>query len=480
MQNNYIVRTKYKTLMSFYYTTDGGIYCKIYEDESWGKSKLIIANVREYYSVCMAENGTIYLFCQNMQGDIILCKNEENKWTQNIILKNRQGSAQNIIFNAMITDTGMSLVYNVPIKNEKLHYLTMQTLSDKGKWQEANRIDKIDSLPDSIFQFQPIRKNHSILFYQKRMPETNIGYREITPEKAGVFNSVHTTGYQLVDYSFLTTNNNIHFLYIIKSMFSSQIIYRRKEDYGFTNPVIIWEGQKLSNCNLCIINDDIYVSWIFNAQLYYCISHNKGDSFERPVKYKKRLSFSPKKAIYLSYDKMNENDFVCRELFVDNLNVPEILFLPDFCSNFYPVKDEVKPEMVQSISKDENIYDENLEKVKNQLFLSKSQLTQKDKQILQLTNLLQGKNEEIVNIDNNWKIKTKRLLAEKENIRISRDLLIKENENLKKKLNEYESKNKNLEPVYLIKDSHQDIKMIEDNKDYNNESDMIDDIDIET
>lgn len=413
MQNNYIIYTKDNKLVCFYYTEDFKIYCKTYENNKWSKGSTVISGVREYYTINMSENGELYLFCQNTKGHIMLCRNNGLEWSQSTILENKVQKIQNILFNSIITNNGLSIVYNVPIIDEKAHFLTAQSLNNNGKWLESTRIDKISALPNTIFQTQTIKSNHIIVFYQKRTPETNLGYREITPNKIGAFNVFHTTNYQIIDHSFLTTNKAIHFLYIVKGMFSNQIFYRKKESNVFDNPIVLSEGQKLGNCCLSIIHNKIYASWTYGSQLYQCTSDDYGNSFTRPTKYKRKFCLNPQKAVYLSYKGMTEDNFVIRELYVDSTNPSDIQLIPDLYEEFYPSYNKVEKKVVETIEPEVSTeFDEEIEKLKNQIFINKAQLEQKDKQIMQLTTLLQKKNEEILNSANNWRMKYKKAIDE--------------------------------------------------------------------
>lgn len=466
MQNNYIVRTKENLLICFYHIKDNGIYCKKYENNRWAQDELIIPGASEYYTINMAESGELYLFCQNEKGDIMLCRNDGKKWAKKIILKNTSKTIQNITFNAIITDYGLCLIYNIPSEDGKRYNLTSQSLDNKGKWLEATKIDTIIPFPESIFQLQPIGRNHSIVFYQKKGLESDIGYREITPSEIGKFNIFHSTNYRLTDHSFMTTNERIHMIYIIKSMFSNQLIYRKKEDKGFSNPIVLWEGPKLTNCCLTIVKNQLYVTWIYNNQLYYCISEDNGDTFSKSMRYKRKFCLSVKKAIYLSYEKMQENNFVCHELYIDSTNNSDIQLLPDLYDNFYPEKIAVKPEVIEKLNTEfQDDYNENLEKLKNQVNLSLNELSQKDKQIMQLSSSIHLKNEEILKNEVAWKNKYKKLWDEKKELSDTNEKLKIEIIELKNKLKSFNT--------FETKQIKKDIQKEEIKEDENDKKDEV-------
>jgi len=417
MQSDYILRTKDNMLYCFYYTSEKEIYIKNYNNGKWGNSFLIINNVRQYYTVNIAYNGDIYIFCQSIEGDIIICKKENQNWEKKVVLKNKGQNTPNVIFNAIINDNGINLIYNVPIINNKGYYLTAQNLSHKGHWSKANQFDKIISFPESIFMTQTLGKNNAIITYQKKLPEVHFGYRQLYNNKLGEFNTIHTTGYQIIDYSFIVVKDEIHFIYIVKSMFSCQIIYRVKTEVGLLSPIILFEGQRLNNCIISIIKEKIYIMWVNNGQLYFCVSSNNGSSFSKPVKYQRKFCAKPKKAIYLSENTMEKKEFVCYEIYVDGFDKSDIQILPELYEDFFNMeKIQIKTNTANTTNIDEiNTAKQNFEMLKNRYDITKKQLEEKEKQILNLTMLLKKKNDEILRSEKEWNIRYNELFDEKKN-----------------------------------------------------------------
>ena len=107
-------------------------------------------------------------------------------------------------------------------------------------------------------------------------------------------------------------------------------------------------------------------------------------------------------------------DFFCREVYVNKNNPWEIKFLfdldPDIKKNLFSSNNKAKNNACynknQNVSGQKiniaNINNPNAEqiinKLKNQLDIKNKQLIQKDKQILELTNLLKNKNDEIISL----------------------------------------------------------------------------------
>lgn len=404
MQNNYIVRTKDDRLLSFFYTVDRGIYYKEY-DGKWGFQKPVIEGVRECFTVNMAKNGDLYLFCQMISGDIVLCSLENGGWKNKVILKNKSSKVYDIIFYAIINDDSMDLLYNLKSENGS-DFIIKQELDKHGHWKEAQRIDEAAALNGSIFQLQTIDSGGFIIFYQKRMPEINLGYKEFENSHCSEYNIFHKTSYRIVCSSFLAEKGRIHFLYAVKNLFSYQLIYRRRDAEGISNPTIVFESQGISECSMFITNGKLYVLWISGGQLYYSMAECGDDDFSRPAKYRKQNVESVVKAIYIS--PADNSNFICRELFLEAKRPSGIIFVPEVYADFYPltaVAEQKKQEKQEAVI---NTYD----RLKNQLSIYENQISTKDQQLLQLNNIIQSKNEEIVRIEANYIRKIKSMTEE--------------------------------------------------------------------
>ena len=204
--------------------------------------------------------------------------------------------------------------------------------------KEAQMLSKHNVTSDHYLQF----------FIEKLGNATNtriIGYKEFTRTEISRFITAYTyTGnYELLDQSFLIFNGEIHCLFLFKTMFSSRIIYRKKKDREFETPVVVWEGQKLSNCILFVIKERLYISFVYNKeQIFICESKDMGTTFESPERHDEYLNINISKAKYVesahfaTNSKERSIDYFCSELYIDRENPQKILVLPELCENIYP------------------------------------------------------------------------------------------------------------------------------------------------
>lgn len=342
MQNIYIVRTKDCKLHCFYYTNESGVNLRTYEHNKWGKALNIVPDASENYTLTLSEDGVFYIFCSDSAGNTHLCKNDpdKNTWNTELILRNQSPIINAVIFSPIITKDGLKLISNVPSPEDRTHFIMTQQLYKNGEWGTPSRLDRITPFLNNIFVTQAITNDHLLLFYQTKTPETNLGYREITSDRAGSFNIFHSTIYQIMDTAFLTATDSIHVLYVVKSMFSTQLVYRKRDSSGFSNAVTIWEGQRIENCSMYFINGILHASFISSGYLYISQSEDYGLNFSRPVRYKNSFCKNPVKAIYISETEMNEKHYFTREVYVDKHSPFDIQILPGLIENFYPTENE--------------------------------------------------------------------------------------------------------------------------------------------
>ncbi len=407
MENTYIVKLKKDKLICFFYLNDEGIAYKVYENNYWSKTEVIFRNALENYTVSLAEDRTIYIFCQDIGGNLFVCTNPDGVWKNKLILENKSKKINKVIFYPIISENNITLIYNVPESDNRPGFLVSQSINNLGKWSEPVNIDNYIQLQNSIFQVQQVAKDHVLLFYQNRTGELRIGYRELTSSLQGPFNVFHQTTFQIRDQSFLTTNEEIHFCYIVKTYFSSQLIYRKKTDNGFTKPKVLWEAQRLSKCVLSIIKDKLYIYCISNNNPLEIISNDLGETFEKPAEAKGKFSAESEKAFFISEYKLDESDYFLREILVNSEKPWDIQIIPNLVNDFFPValktaervEKQIKVQNEDEYQGEINELKEYLSKMKNQLLMAKRMLEEKDRQIISMTTLLKNKNDELAELN---------------------------------------------------------------------------------
>ncbi|MDR2939530.1 MAG: hypothetical protein LBV08_04325 [Clostridiales bacterium] len=399
MVNTYVIKLNPNKLICFYYAPNEGVAYNVYENNAWSKKEVIFKNAMENYTVTVSENKTILIFCQDWDGNLFMCTNPEGIWRNKVLLENKSGDVNKILFYPIISEKNTSLIYNVPGQDDKPAYLVSQLLMEGGKWSEASFIDNYVDMNDTIFQVYPIANDYALLFYLNRANDLKLGYREVTSSLHGQFNVFHQSAFKIRDQSFLPTDEEIHFLYIIKTYFSSQLIYRKKTDDGFTKPKILWESQIINKCLMFIINNKLYIYFVANRVPMEIISQDFGGSFEKAKEASAKFSADSKKAVFISCQGAEGRGPYIREVFVDAENPCNIQIIPGLWDDFYPVELKTVDVGDNGLNVNEKHYinqindlREQVAKVKNQLSMARQLLDEKDRQIFELASAIQDRN----------------------------------------------------------------------------------------
>lgn len=421
MINRYIVKTRTKELLSFYYNDEGMIYCRSYLGDKWQKVVPVIDGVRGDYTVNISDKGEVILLCQGINGDILLCEKKEGKWGNRVILKNSSGTSPNIMFNALIEDSSMRLLYNLPENKEQ--YITSQELNNNGRWSSAEKIDKFVPFGYEMFDVYRVDSGKSLVVYQKNHPETQLGYREVIRNRIGEFKSVYNTGYGISGHSMIAEEQNLHFLIIVKNRFVCRLVYVRKGEGGVREPKVIWEGCGIRECSIVKLRDKLYLFWVINKQLYYTVSKDSGSKFETVEKYHGGYVDDMVTAKYIDAGE-TAGELVLNEVLVDRDRPYEVQGTSDILNEIYPEKAEIEheavhiaQEQVATITPQLNILREEIEKLQNRVNMNGQLIEEKDNRILILTEALKRKNEEMLNNERSLRNKYKNLLEENKKLR---------------------------------------------------------------
>ncbi len=353
MQNSYIIKNLNNKLISFYYGKNKSIYYSMLDNSNYTTTNLIIENVINYFTICL-HNNEVYIFSKNIYGDVILCKsigfnnnNNNLDFTTTFLFKDL-----NNLFYPIFLNNNLSLVYNNH-SNNMLSIKSSKFNNNNFIWTNPENIDIINnnSLQDhnnnnnnnnlltslASLDLYKVHDTNFVLSYIKikSNKELQTGFKIISNGALSDFIIFHKTGHQLVDYSIISFNNKIHIVYIIKNLFSTQVIYRNYNNSILSNPVLLFEGQKIKNCCICVINNKLYCKFIVGNILYYLQSDDYGNNFSSVVKYKRTISQDIEKFKFLDFN-FSSNE-MCRfnEIFVDSQNFLNLHFVMDFAPHIF-------------------------------------------------------------------------------------------------------------------------------------------------
>jgi len=327
----YIIKQADKILAFFHNDVD--IVYKTFLGSRWSDEHVVLDNAMKNFSINISRDNSIYVFCGDSEGNIVLCVSEKDSetWSKKIMLSVPSDKNQLPIFFPMISDT-LSLIYNSPTDNT----LLIQNMNFDNTWQPPTILDKVSG----NFKVQNISHDHALVFYQSVSKDNkpNIGYIEVSPHAYSKnFKTIYSSPYPTVDTSFLTTYDKIYALYITKNMFGNQLFFKKIDDNGISNPILVYENQRIEICLLSIVNNQLTATFKSRGQLLISTSNDDGESFTKPTAYKNKICSDLKKATFICENPMSTADFFTREVYVDEHAPWDIQVLPDLCNNFFDI-----------------------------------------------------------------------------------------------------------------------------------------------
>lgn len=338
MENSYIYQDE-NGKFAHYYFSDNQI---IRKDED-GQS-VIIDSVRKNFTVCTSVEDDIYIFCQDLDGNIIVTTSENGIYSTKVLFENTFSKKSCIYVHAIIEANELVIFFNTPIGELKQSYIYMQKM--KGKvWQKAVIVDMFSPLRDDYFSFIKNADNTYFMIYQMCDNSNNLGARLIKNDSFSNFNIYHTTNYNILEQSSIIVNDAFFTSYVVKSAFSSQLIFRKSTKEGFSNTIVLSEGMSIEK-PIIFLGHKLFVFFISGQNVYVVISEDFGDSFDRARKVENVYAESIIKCKFISN---NMHDMCISEVYINKNEPRNIRIIPDYYKNFYT--DFQKPKAINKTPK---------------------------------------------------------------------------------------------------------------------------------
>lgn len=303
----YILKKSDYEITALYYSL-GNICMKKIEKGEWCREEVIADEAKPDFTV-FEYNSDFMVIYQKKNGSMYVytCGKGNVK-----ILESLGDYKNNIVINARIWKNQIEIIYNLPDKNGG--YIVRQKKRVDGKWSNPEKIDDFVPFNNSFFKIYYADKNNKVIFYQKKMPEIQFGYREIN-ENIGNFKMIYATGYYINDYSFIITDECIHFVFLLSGIYGSKIVYVRKESNKVSKSKTIVENISAKDCIIGIIQNKIHIWWRTARKLYFAISYDMGETFKQHGVYRGRFETNSVKAILIEKNQQADK-YIANEVYV--------------------------------------------------------------------------------------------------------------------------------------------------------------------
>lgn len=279
-------------------------------DSKWSKAETIATNVGGSFSLMHSNSKEPIILYQDNKGNLMLTNNDN---PHKMVLRNTSEIKTLLHINGIVSDNTIRIFYNKDYINES--YLTEQHRRDDGSWSKPFALDNYVS-DENMTKLIRLENNY-ILFYSKKVPEQQIGYREISPYSIGDFKMLYATGYKILDYSLAVTSEEIHIAIVTGTNRNNKLLYIKKDKNGISKAKTIYDGF-VKNCHISILNSKIII--IFNTITgnSRITSYDMGNSFRR-IEGIEHFTFN--KTIFADYTRQIADNFVATELLSD-INFP--------------------------------------------------------------------------------------------------------------------------------------------------------------
>lgn len=176
------------------------------------------------------------------------------------------------------SETAFHVVYHLPTESTGIDSLVYTSFQD-GQWEKPYQIDRFLPMGRVPFFARRLSREHIILYY--RTGKNVLSAREmlLTPYTMGSVTPLIQTPSPLLDVSIVNDSERIHMLYVVRSLFRSQVVYQYKHTAAISTPRVLWEDMNCDNCLIYLEQGNVIAMWTVNGQPMRCISQNGGGTF---------------------------------------------------------------------------------------------------------------------------------------------------------------------------------------------------------
>ena len=326
---SYIIRNT-DSIYSVYHENNC-IYQRKRTDTGWSDPKTLAVNTGKSFSLLRSPEGKpIVIYCD--KGGNLMLAGDDNP--HKMVLRNTSEIKTMLHIDGIMKDNTIRLFYNKDYINES--YLTEQHRREDGSWSNPLVLDSY--IQDNNMTKIICLNGNYIIFYSKKVPEQQIGYREIGLNYISEFKLLYSTGYKICDYSLAVTEEEIHIAAVINTCRTSKLVYVKKNSGGISKAMILYEGP-VKLCHISIQNNKLIIIFSTSRGNQQVTSFDMGASFKRT---EPSAQFAFSKSVFAVYTRQIPDTFVATELMTD----PVFPFKVKMCP-FIPDNDENEVERLK-------------------------------------------------------------------------------------------------------------------------------------
>lgn len=254
--------------MVVFYMEHNRVYCRRQTIEGW-HPPLCIAEGVATFSLCAYE-GYTYLLYPTTNGRLLLAASMDlEHWQHRPLWQEGDRRWQNTACFMTPQKDALHLIY-AQKEMDSAYAVLEYSIFQKGTWQSHYQISPFLPMLGSPFLARRLGENHIILYY--RTQRNTICAREVllSPFTLGSPVPLLQMNGQCIDISILEDAQTIHMLYIVRTLFRTQVVYRYKQSTNVSRPYVVWEGGSCEHCLLYQEADHLVLFWTVGMQPMRC------------------------------------------------------------------------------------------------------------------------------------------------------------------------------------------------------------------
>lgn len=308
-KNNYLIKKKDGTELSFIYGNNSDILYNVLKDGVRSNCNIFKQNVRQNFSAALTGDDDIYVMHDDVSGNILLDKYGTFKTHGYKIYEKENKSSEVYYMDALCYGDSIYLFYAIKDKYSSSSKIFWRT-ADKNMNLSSSIIIDDAAAPNNLpFILYASQQGDIYIMYQEFISDFKLGYKVLKKGDKiwSSFYLIDTSSEPFIDYSLLEADNNFYEIYIKKECEKNSLICCFQKDQDVTH-IKLYVSEDIKYCSIYRIKRFIWVTWISNKQLFCSFSAASKLHFSYPYYEKKLCPINIIKVRYLSNFTDENND----------------------------------------------------------------------------------------------------------------------------------------------------------------------------
>lgn len=328
---SYVIKVNGRETIRVSYNEELGVYYQKLEKDKWVHETAICKNSFKSFCVLQNYNGEVYVFCQDICGDIILFKFEGEKWKIKSTIHMGHDIIMPVNMKAFFCNNDVHLLYNVVDEYNLSEILLDKVALNCRKWAEPNVVMKLNSKYQTSFHIiQDFNSNIFLISF-----DFNQRYRIVSKHFSANHNKwedeeiVDESYFPYLDCDLVVKENVRHYIYITEEEKTNRVVHLYKNgDIKRSNTLFF--DKDVNSCLIKFCDKVLWTLWICGNKLYVSFSVDNGISFSDPKAYMNYNDTFLENIFYKEYFETDKKISVPCKSYIKNINDKSILFLNKF------------------------------------------------------------------------------------------------------------------------------------------------------